>query len=209
MASAFGWLHRNIIKQLCESTRATKSSVKRRWNISTHSSSEELCSPWMYHSDSWWFGTLQWRHNGRDSVSNHQSHDCFLNRLFRCRSKENIKAPLAFVRGIHRGPVNSPHKWPVTRKMFPLDDVIIPLFVRITSLILRLPWDCHVITFTKKVHPRLAKPPLKFNGGLAKLELTSLVKATTSVPKATLASKGSWHMNKERPVHRFNLNKII
>ena len=31
---------------------------------------------------------------------------------------------LAFVRGIHRGPVNSPHKWPVTRKVFPSDDVI-------------------------------------------------------------------------------------
>ena len=30
----------------------------------------------------------------------------------------------AFVRGIHRGPVNSPHKWPVTRKMSPFDDVI-------------------------------------------------------------------------------------
>ena len=34
-------------------------------------------------------------------------------------------ASLAFVRGIHRRPVNSPHKWPVTRKMFPFDDVII------------------------------------------------------------------------------------
>ena len=33
-------------------------------------------------------------------------------------------APLAFVRGIHRGPVNSLHKWPVTRNMFPFDDVI-------------------------------------------------------------------------------------
>ena len=31
---------------------------------------------------------------------------------------------LAFVRGIHRRPANSPHKWPVTRKMFPFDDVI-------------------------------------------------------------------------------------
>ena len=28
------------------------------------------------------------------------------------------------MRGIHRGPVNSPHKWPVTRKKFPFDDVI-------------------------------------------------------------------------------------
>ena len=33
-------------------------------------------------------------------------------------------ASLAFVRGIHRRPMNSPHKWPVTRKMFPFDDVI-------------------------------------------------------------------------------------
>ena len=33
-------------------------------------------------------------------------------------------ASLAFVWGIHRRPVNSPHKWPVTRKMFPFDDVI-------------------------------------------------------------------------------------
>ena len=31
---------------------------------------------------------------------------------------------LAFVRGIHQLPVNSPHKVPVTRKMFPSDDVI-------------------------------------------------------------------------------------
>ena len=33
-------------------------------------------------------------------------------------------ASLAFVRGIHRWQVNSPHKWPVTRKIFPFDDVI-------------------------------------------------------------------------------------
>ena len=38
--------------------------------------------------------------------------------------KHQSSASLAFVRGIHRGPVNSPHKWPVTRKMFAFDDVI-------------------------------------------------------------------------------------
>ena len=38
--------------------------------------------------------------------------------------KRQSSASLAFVRGIHRGPVNSPHNWPVTRKMFPLDDAI-------------------------------------------------------------------------------------
>ena len=34
-------------------------------------------------------------------------------------------ASLALVRGTRRWPVNSPHKGPVTRKMFPFDDVII------------------------------------------------------------------------------------
>ena len=38
--------------------------------------------------------------------------------------KHQSSASLAFVRGIHRRPVNSPHKWPVTRKRFPFDDVI-------------------------------------------------------------------------------------
>ena len=38
--------------------------------------------------------------------------------------KHRSSASLAIVRGIHRGPVNSPHKWPVTGKMFPFDDII-------------------------------------------------------------------------------------
>ena len=68
---------------------------------------------------------LCWCHNERDSVSNHQPHDCLLKRLFRRRSKEHqSSASLVFVRGIHRWPVNSPHKGPVTRKMLPFDDVI-------------------------------------------------------------------------------------
>ena len=41
--------------------------------------------------------------------------------------KHQSSASLAFVREIHRGPVNFPHKWPVTRKMFPFDDVIMTL----------------------------------------------------------------------------------
>ena len=35
--------------------------------------------------------SLQWRHNGRDSVSNHQLHDCLLSRLFRHRLKKTSK----------------------------------------------------------------------------------------------------------------------
>ena len=67
--------------------------------------------------------TLQWRHNGRDSLSNHQPHDSLLNRWLRRRpEKTQSSASLAFVRGIHR--VNSPHKGRVTWKILPFDDVI-------------------------------------------------------------------------------------
>ena len=39
--------------------------------------------------------------------------------------KHQSSASLAFVRGMHRWPVYSPHKWPVTRIFFPFYDVII------------------------------------------------------------------------------------
>ena len=69
--------------------------------------------------------TLQWRHNGLDSVSNHQHHDCLLKRLSRRRSKKTSKLCVTgLCVGIRRRPVNSPHKGPVMRKMFPIDDVI-------------------------------------------------------------------------------------
>ena len=45
-------------------------------------------------------------------------------------------ASLTFVRGIHRRLVNSPHKWPGTRKMFPFDDVIMVRFRGISIAIL-------------------------------------------------------------------------
>ena len=38
--------------------------------------------------------------------------------------KHKSSASLAFVRGIHQWPVNSPHKGPAMRKMFPIDDAI-------------------------------------------------------------------------------------
>ena len=41
-----------------------------------------------YHGYAVQWETSQWRHNGRDGISNHQPHDCLLNRLFGCRSKK-------------------------------------------------------------------------------------------------------------------------
>ena len=50
--------------------------------------------------------------------------------------KHQSSASLAFVWGIHRGPVNSPHKWWVTRKMFPFDDVTMcPKFIWNSNLL--------------------------------------------------------------------------
>ena len=42
--------------------------------------------------------------------------------------KHQSSASLAFVRGIHREPVNSPHKWPVTRELSLFDDVIMQFY---------------------------------------------------------------------------------
>ena len=54
--------------------------------------------------------------------------------------KYQSSASLAFVRGIHRRPVNSPHKWPVTRKMFPFDDVIVPTIFEAIFQLERIPF---------------------------------------------------------------------
>ena len=68
---------------------------------------------------------LHWHHYDHDGVSNHQPHCCLLNRLFRRRSKKTSKLRVTgLCEGNSPGPVNSPHKGPVTRKMFPFDDVI-------------------------------------------------------------------------------------
>ena len=76
------------------------------------------------------FIPLQWLHNERDGVSNHQLHDCLLNCLFRRRSKKTSKL---LVTGLCEGnsPVTGgfPYKWPVTRKMFPFDDVIMYTYI--------------------------------------------------------------------------------
>ena len=50
--------------------------------------------------------------------------------------KHQSPASLAFVWGSRRGPVNSPQKWPVTRKMFPFDDDIMEMCYDIWKLLL-------------------------------------------------------------------------
>ena len=68
-----------MITRLMWTIRTSLSTVRERpLNLITHSLT--------LHSN-----PLQWRHNGRGSVSNHQPHDCLLNRWFRRRSKKTSK----------------------------------------------------------------------------------------------------------------------
>ena len=85
---------------------------------------------------------LQWRHNERDGVSNHRRLDCLLNHSDADQRKLQSSASLIFVIGIHRWPVHSSHKWPVTRKMFPFDDVFM----------LRACFFSHMFTDIKRHH---------------------------------------------------------
>ena len=76
-------------------------------------------------------------HNEIDSVSDHLPHEWLLNLLFRRRKyrrKHQCSESLAFVRGIHRSPVNSPQKGSVTRKMFTCDDVIMSVGAKIFNI---------------------------------------------------------------------------
>ena len=70
-------------------------------------------------------GTLQWRYNERDGVSNRRLLDFLHNRLFRRRSKKTSKL---CVTGLCEGNPSVtgwfPSQRPVTRKIFPFDDVI-------------------------------------------------------------------------------------
>ena len=95
--------------------------VSLRWEL-VRSDKLNIIQSWLQQVNN----TLLWRHNEPDGVSNHQPRDCLLNRLFGHRSKKTSKLR---VTGLCAG--NSPetgefpaHKWPVTRKMFPFDDVI-------------------------------------------------------------------------------------
>ena len=71
--------------------------------------------------------------------------------------KHQSFATLAFVRGIHRWPGNSPHKWPVTRKMFPFDDGII-LVWSCQSSILPITYPCVHVHVTNEFLDSSADP---------------------------------------------------
>ena len=90
------------------------------------------------------FVSLQWRHNGRDGVSKNQAHH-YCSTVYSGADQRKLQSSssLAFVRGNHRWPVNSPHKWPVTREIFPFDYVIM-CRDHVSEVSLRISWPTYV-----------------------------------------------------------------
>ena len=71
---------------------------------------------------------LQWCHNGRDDVTDYRRLNCYPTVCSGANQRKHQgPASLAFVGGIYRWLMYSPHKMTVTRKMFPFDDVIMLL----------------------------------------------------------------------------------
>ena len=102
-------------------------------SISILAPCQECCE---HQYDSLWLQglTLQWRNNERNGVSNHWHLDCLLNCLLMGRYKKHQSSvSLACARVIHRWPVNSPYKGPVTRKRFSFDDVIMSVLTHRTK----------------------------------------------------------------------------
>ena len=107
---------------------------------------------------------LQWRHNDHDGVPNHQPHDCLLNRLFRRRSKKTSKLRVTgLCVGSSPRPVNSPHKGPVTRKMFPFDDVIMSVRTRPSSKV-KSKWGANHVGYSIKCDQMLITAKEYHNG---------------------------------------------
>ena len=101
---------------------------------------------------------LQWRHNDHDSVSNHQPRCCLLNRSFRRRSKKTSKLRVTdLCVGNSSGLVNSPYKGPVTRKMFPFDDVIM---IRLPHVPMQQT-NKNIVKYTTRIHYELLVWSLK------------------------------------------------
>ena len=70
--------------------------------------------------------TLQWRQRRQMSAMASQITSLTIvnSTVYSGQDQRKHRSSLAFMRGIHRWPANSPHKGPVTRKMLPFDDVI-------------------------------------------------------------------------------------
>ena len=116
--------------------------------------------------------TLEWRYNGWYCVSKHQPHHRLLNRLFWHWTKKTSKLRVTGLwAGIHWWPVNSPHKWPVKRKIFPFDDVFMKFQRQYISQLMCLHCILHILHSIFCFVLWISWPRLKFITGSVIVDL--------------------------------------
>ena len=129
------WRHCNAVEQLVKVN--IKERIKgqhcwpfvkgiHRWPRHSPHKGSVMQIRFLYHNISMiYHWSLQWRHNERYGVSNHQPHDCLFYRLFRRRSKKTSKLRVTGL-CVRDSPVTGefPAHMASNAKMFPFDDVI-------------------------------------------------------------------------------------
>ena len=117
---------------------------------------------------------LQWHHNECNGISNLKSpaSQWFAQPFDQAqlRRKYQSSVSLTFVRGIHRRLVNSPHKGPVTQKMFPFDDVIMHFEICIMESLDCSPTSLHVCTWWKNWDKMAAISQTIFSGAFSRMK---------------------------------------
>ena len=110
--------------------------------------------------------------------------------------KHQGSASLAFVRGIHRGPVNSPQKWPVTGKMFPFDDVIMTYHQLESSRIHTYKTNNSWLMFVGSNQPLcVIKVSYLYSGGQNTLCRAFIAIVTLYLKKIMICAKSILHMH--------------
>ena len=100
----------------------SSSSAQKESNVVLN---EEATLPAVVGNRTFDISTLRWRHNARDSVSNHQPHHGLPNRLFGCRSKKTSKLRVTgLCVGNSPGTGEFPTQMASDAEIFPFDDVI-------------------------------------------------------------------------------------
>ena len=80
------------------------------------------------------FAFPKWPTGATENLPLHYS-DVMARWCLKANHGKHQSSSLAFVRGIHRGPVNSPHKRPVTRKMYPFDDIFMYAYIIVETIL--------------------------------------------------------------------------
>ena len=94
--------------------------------------------------------SLRWHHNRHDNVSNHQPHDCLLNRLFIGRSKKTSKLRVA---GLCMGNSLGTGEFPA-QMASNTENVSIWWRHHVSSYLCLVHIDCVIRHLDKKIHPK-------------------------------------------------------